>query len=576
MAYPYKPKSVDNMGTCVSVDEKVARIMQIQLELLQDALSSQSYLWLLEMAEAGDPFARNILYYYLMEHEEMSFDWSKMVKWAREYISEDPAEAFNMLSSIYAPGLPGFEDLELCLRYLELGIDAGSNECVYRLAMIAHDLLPDRYPPERIRGMLENCDLSGAPSSVLMILEAVCRDMGDNVAAFCAARTWQKMYPMEPDSNLVLAYYYANGKGVKRNYKMAMKYYQKAANLGDHRGLFYVGFMHYVGDGCRRNASQAVSYFRKAVQEGSSEAIAPLAKCYLSGEGVRADVERGLELLRTGVEKEIYACCHMLALCYYEGKYVPRDIRQTLELLDLAVRYREEKEVEILDHEIEELKSCCMAELQEELQSAFLPDFLVRWEKVASGGNAAGVDALLIEAAQECPWNEKVQTCISEALEGKSCSAEGRRRVMSILRSKAESEPKVALFIARLYDEGRAIRRNLASAYCYYEKAWLKTASEELAIRIFLRLLDGSLSDSLVDRSKWFSLLVTCYERSPRVNYLRGLMHATGGFLKRSKKIADEFFSRAAEGGFTADPVADARAIRKGTKSLLDCLNLPG
>ncbi len=573
MAYPYKPVKAGDMIDHVSPEEMTARILQIELELLMDELSPQSYLWLVEMAEDGDPHARNILFYYLMEHEDINFDWCKMERWAKEYIEEDPAEAFNMLSSLYAPGMPGFVDLEMCLHYLEQAVEVGSTTAVYRLAMIADELLRDKYPPEKIRNMLEKCDLKDAPSDVMRILERICREMGDYAAALRAARTWQKRYPAEPESNLMLAYYYANGKGVKQDYKLAMKYFQKAANLGDPRGLFYVGIMYSTGDGCRRNSGRAADYFRRAVQAGGDEALASLAKCYLMGDGVKADVARGLELLRTGVEKEQYSCCYMLALCYYEGKYVPRDIRQTQELLRLAVRYRKELEVEIFDDEIVALGALCYAALQDEAQAAFLPGFEERWAEVGAGSDPAVVDALLNEAAHECPWHERVQTCISEALEKKRCSAEGRRRVMSTLRFMAKSHSKVSLFVARMYEEGRVIRRSPSTAYRHYVMTWQLAPSEELAIDIFLRLVDGSLSNLTGKRSEWLSVLIECYGQSPRVNYMRGLMHAIGGLFRRSKKLADDFFRRAADGGLSADPVADARAIRKGTKSLRECLN---
>lgn len=60
---------------------------------------------------------------------------------------------------------------------------------------------------------------------------------------------------------------------MKRDFEIAFRYYQKAANLGDSYGMHMVGVMYYDGLGVRRNYKRAVDYFRRALEHGETQAL---------------------------------------------------------------------------------------------------------------------------------------------------------------------------------------------------------------------------------------------------------------------------------------------------------------
>lgn len=574
MFFPYYSKEMTALLECAKAGDMQARVLFIQMEMLQENLSSQSYIWLVDMAENGDFYARNVLYHYLMGHEEISFDWEKMLKWAEEMIAEDPGEAYHMLSGLYAPGMPGFDDVDKCLRYLELGTEAGSNDCAYKLACLAYEFRWDDFPMSRIRAILEKCGLKGAHPAVMKVMVNICVEQNDAEAAVRYSRLWNKEYPDDSESCMFIANFYANGYGVKRDYKIALKYYQKAANLGDEDGMLYVGFMHFVGDGCRVNESRAADYFERALNAGSVNAYSMLAKCYLHGIGVKKNLKRALELLEQGVKKENYACCYLLARCYYEGDIVERDLKCSLELLKDARTFCKGCEIENLGTEIEALDAQCLSELREEEERTLLPSFLEKWNKALAEKDVPTLDNLLTDMVSNYFYHEQLQNCFVDALEQKICSPNLVKKLMNKLRRKADEDSKTALFIARMYDNGRGVRRNLSTAYNYYEKAWRLTADEELALTLYFRLLDGTLKSASSSAFKWLSIVLEMYENSPRVNYLRGLMHSLGRVLRRDKSLAEHYFSRAAEAGFVADSKEDLKALRRGQKSYMECLRL--
>ena len=86
--------------------------------------------------------------------------------------------------------------------------------------------------------------------------------------------------------NLAECYY--KGRGVKQDYKEAMKWYHKAADQGDADALYELGLFYYEGRGVKQDYKEAVKWFKKA---GNSGAKYYLGLCYYNGHGVSVDKE---------------------------------------------------------------------------------------------------------------------------------------------------------------------------------------------------------------------------------------------------------------------------------------------
>lgn len=140
-----------------------------------------------------------------------------------------------------------------------------------------------------------------------------------------------------------LARHYATGAGMSRiDHEIALRYFQKAANLGDAEGAFMVGLSYYDGVGTRRNYKRAVDYFQRALEMGDTRALPYLGACYYYGEGVRADLLKAEEFWLRGAALKDAFSCSLLAVRYLENDGVEPDVERVKEYLQLAREYVEE------------------------------------------------------------------------------------------------------------------------------------------------------------------------------------------------------------------------------------------
>ena len=73
------------------------------------------------------------------------------------------------------------------------------------------------------------------------------------------------------------------------DYKQAMKYYQKAADLGNAWGYNNLGFLHNEGQGVQQNFTKAFKLYEKACDLSLAAACYNLGNLYYEGKGVRQD-----------------------------------------------------------------------------------------------------------------------------------------------------------------------------------------------------------------------------------------------------------------------------------------------
>lgn len=82
---------------------------------------------------------------------------------------------------------------------------------------------------------------------------------------------------------------YHKGRGIARDYKKALMWYERAAAQGNAEAMFRLGQLYYSGLGMKRNYKKSVIWFKKASAEGSAEARFNLGIMYANGNGVPRD-----------------------------------------------------------------------------------------------------------------------------------------------------------------------------------------------------------------------------------------------------------------------------------------------
>ena len=68
--------------------------------------------------------------------------------------------------------------------------------------------------------------------------------------------------------------HYIDGKGVKKNFKKAIYWFQKAAKHGDAKAQYNLGVLYEKGDGVSKNLRKAVKWYLKAAEQAHQEAQA--------------------------------------------------------------------------------------------------------------------------------------------------------------------------------------------------------------------------------------------------------------------------------------------------------------
>jgi len=73
-----------------------------------------------------------------------------------------------------------------------------------------------------------------------------------------------------PNALYDLGYHYQYGKGVEKNYKLAISYYQEAIALGHTMAMNNLGYMYHHGLGVRPNDDKALELWLAAAQAGNA------------------------------------------------------------------------------------------------------------------------------------------------------------------------------------------------------------------------------------------------------------------------------------------------------------------
>ena len=220
---------------------------------------------------------------------------------------------------LYEAGLPGFEDDKVAEGHYRKAIEAGNEGCTFYLARVLLGSEEEDVSYEEVRELLERAERVNPSAPVYDLLGTVCQELGDDAAAVKCFQKLHRLNPADSECCIDLARHYALGAGVRQDDEIALRYFQKAANLGDSYGTFMVGLHYYEGLGTRRNFKRAVDYFTRALEMGDTRALYHLGVCCSRGEGVRQDAAAATGYWQRGAELNDAPCCVALALHCVEG-----------------------------------------------------------------------------------------------------------------------------------------------------------------------------------------------------------------------------------------------------------------
>ena len=118
-------------------------------------------------------------------------------------------------------------------------------------------------------------------------------------------------------ANKRLADYYRKGEHVQQNFKESIKYYQRAAELGNSEAQTIIGEVYSKGM-VEYPVSwiDAVYWFEKSAQQGNLNAIRHLFFCYLNGIGIERNYDKAFSLIDYYYDTSDSVILFLLGCCY--------------------------------------------------------------------------------------------------------------------------------------------------------------------------------------------------------------------------------------------------------------------
>ncbi len=125
-----------------------------------------------------------------------------------------------------------------------------------------------------------------------------------------------------------LGWCYANSKGMDKAPVEAVKWYRKAAEQGNARGQYNLGLCYEYGKGVTKDMREATEWFRKAAEQGDAKSQHELGSCYYNGEGVAKKPVEAVKWWRKAAEQGDADAQYNLGLCYLKGDGVDKNMKK--------------------------------------------------------------------------------------------------------------------------------------------------------------------------------------------------------------------------------------------------------
>lgn len=142
-------------------------------------------------------------------------------------------------------------------------------------------------------------------------------DLASGQAAYLSGdygAAWRELKPLA-DQGVAEAQYqigvmYDHGQSVKRSYRTAAQWYERAAEQGHPGAQFNLGFMFYNGSGegddpVAQNYADSAAWLTRAAASGIGEAQYMLSNMYMRGNGVARDFDRAIRLATGAARKGV-------------------------------------------------------------------------------------------------------------------------------------------------------------------------------------------------------------------------------------------------------------------------------
>lgn len=167
-------------------------------------------------------------------------------------------------------------------------------------------------------------------------------------------------YMQKPNLKLALEYYnkaaqqhfapallrlgllYFSGEGVLQNYKLAMEFFMQAAQLGSTVSEYHLGEIYRQGLGVETDPEAASKWYAKAANKDFPKAVVRLGDLYFSGKGVEPNLYKAIELYKkSAILGDSYSGL-LLSIFYAQGLGVEQDLPSSVHWYNIVEKNKDQ------------------------------------------------------------------------------------------------------------------------------------------------------------------------------------------------------------------------------------------
>ncbi len=131
---------------------------------------------------------------------------------------------------------------------------------------------------------------------------------------------------------------YADGRGVDKDAKKAVEWYQKAADMGFAPAQFRLGSLYEKGIGVERSAEKAKTLYQLAAEQGNASAMHNLAVLFAMGAAGPADNDSAAKWFVKAAEYGVKDSQYNLGILAAKGLGVPQNLEDSYKWFALAAK----------------------------------------------------------------------------------------------------------------------------------------------------------------------------------------------------------------------------------------------
>ncbi len=131
---------------------------------------------------------------------------------------------------------------------------------------------------------------------------------------------------------------YADGRGVNKDMKKAVEWYQKAADAGFAPAQFRIGSYYEKGTGVERSPQKAKEFYQLAAQQGNASAMHNLAVLYAMGAAGPTDNDSAAQWFVKAAELGVKDSQFNLGILAAKGLGVPQNLEESYKWFALAAK----------------------------------------------------------------------------------------------------------------------------------------------------------------------------------------------------------------------------------------------